>query len=118
MHAAARDAEEVTPVGLREAAVAFGDVGRDGKGRTVQLVDEKNRAWQAGKSFWRGITDLNSASLGIELVNPGHQFGYRAFAPAQIAALKNLLRDIIARNNLDAVDELHRGGELHAGTGI
>src|SRR5271154_3317959 len=53
-------------------------------GRIFNLVDEKNRAWHAGKSFWRGVTDINSTSIGIELVNPGHQFGYRAFPPAQI----------------------------------
>src|ERR1700733_422901 len=69
-------------------------------GRIFQLVDEKNRAWHAGKSFWRGITDLNSTSIGIELVNPGHQFGYRAFPAAQIAALKPLLRDIMWRHKM------------------
>lgn len=69
-------------------------------GRVFQLVDEKNRAWHAGKSFWRGITDLNSASIGIEIVNPGHQFGYRSFPKPQIAALSDLLRDVIERNSL------------------
>ena len=69
-------------------------------GRVFQLVDEKQRAWHAGKSFWRGITDINSASIGIELVNPGHQFGYRAFPPAQIDVLKKLLLDIIQRNKM------------------
>ena len=41
-------------------------------GELVQFVSTHNRAWHAGKSFWRGITDINSASIGIELVNPGH----------------------------------------------
>ena len=69
----------------------------DENGDVYRLVDEESRAWHAGKSFWRGVTDINSASIGIELVNPGHEFGYRAFPVAQIAALKILLRDIIAR---------------------
>ena len=66
------------------------------------LVDENNRAWHAGKSFWRGLTDINSASIGIELVNPGHHHGYRAFAPLQMTTLKKLLHDLIARHRLDA----------------
>lgn len=71
-------------------------------GRVFALVDEKHRAWHAGKSFWRGATDLNSASLGIELVNPGHQFGYRPFPPAQIAAASELMRDIIKRHGMNS----------------
>jgi N-acetylmuramoyl-L-alanine amidase len=69
-------------------------------GDITQLVDEKMRAWHAGRSFWRGISDVNSASIGIELVNPGHDFGYRAFPEAQIAALKELVAAIVARNNM------------------
>jgi N-acetylmuramoyl-L-alanine amidase len=69
-------------------------------GRIFKLVDESKRAWHAGKGSWRGVTDINSASIGIELVNPGHQFGYRPFPAAQIAALKVLLRDLIQRHNL------------------
>ena len=75
----------------------------DEDGTITPLVDEANRAWHAGQSFWRGITDLNSASIGIELVNPGHEFGYRPFPPPQIAALKKLLPKIIARHTLNAV---------------
>lgn len=70
-------------------------------GRIYALVDEASRAWHAGKSFWRGITDLNSASIGIELVNPGHEFGYRPFPQKQIDALVPLLKDIVARHNFD-----------------
>src|SRR3546814_16047158 len=50
-------------------------VAEDGNG--LRLVDEDRRAWHAGKSFWRGITDVKSARIGIEIVNPGHEFGYR-----------------------------------------
>jgi N-acetylmuramoyl-L-alanine amidase len=55
------------------------------------------RAWHAGRSFWRGITDVNSASVGIEIVNPGHEFGYRPFPDEQIAALIPLVHDIKER---------------------
>ena len=71
-------------------------------GQIIQLVDESKRAWHAGKSYWRGITDMNSASIGIELSNPGHPHDYQPFPVAQIHALKNLIRDIVQRNNLDA----------------
>ncbi len=71
-------------------------------GRMFQLVEEGNRAWHAGKSFWRGVTDINSASIGIELVNPGHQHGYRAYPAAQIETLKSLLKEIIGRHQMAA----------------
>jgi N-acetylmuramoyl-L-alanine amidase len=67
-------------------------------GRTVQLVDEAERAWHAGKSFWAGETDINSRSIGIEIANPGHQFGYREFPDAQIGAVIALCRDILDRH--------------------
>lgn len=70
-------------------------------GRIFKLVDEDKRAWHAGLSSWHCITDMNSASIGIELVNPGHQFGYRAFPDIQIASLKKLLQDIINRHSLN-----------------
>ncbi len=69
-------------------------------GNVWQLVDEADRAWHAGESMWRGIRDMNSASVGIELVNPGHQYGYRPFTDAQIIALKTLVREIIERHRL------------------
>src|SRR3984885_12029911 len=53
-------------------------------------VLESRRAWHAGVSFWAGRRNVNACSIGIELVNPGHEFGYRAFPEAQIAALKTL----------------------------
>jgi N-acetylmuramoyl-L-alanine amidase len=75
-------------------------------GRIFQLVEEDKRAWHAGKSFWRGVTDINSASVGIELVNPGHQFGYRAFPGTQIDALEKLAQEIIERHKMDAANAL------------
>ncbi len=72
----------------------------DESGRVFQLVDERHRAWHAGESYWQGIMDVNSASIGIELVNPGHEFGYRPFPVPQIAALKGLMHDILGRYNL------------------
>jgi N-acetylmuramoyl-L-alanine amidase len=60
-------------------------------GQIVQLVDEANRAWHAGKAWWRGVTDINSASIGIEIVNPGHEFGYRPFPDEQMAAVESLV---------------------------
>ncbi len=67
-------------------------------GRTVQLVDEGRRAWHAGKSWWAGETDINTRSVGIEIVNPGHEFGYRPFPDVQIEAVIALCREIIARH--------------------
>ena len=74
----------------------------DEDGTVYAHVPETRRAWHAGKSFWAGVTDVNARSIGIELVNPGHELGYRAFAPAQIAALKILCRDILARHPIPA----------------
>lgn len=72
----------------------------DEAGTVTQMVAEERRAWHAGKSYWRGITDVNSASIGIELVNPGHEFGYRPFPDAQIEALLPLLGDIVKRHDI------------------
>jgi N-acetylmuramoyl-L-alanine amidase len=69
-------------------------------GRIVQMVREADRAWHAGKSFWRGVTDINSQSIGIEIVNPGHQLGYRSFPRKQIAAVIALCQGIIARHGI------------------
>jgi len=66
-------------------------------GQVLRLVAEENRAWHAGKSHWRQIDDVNSASIGIEIVNPGHEFGYRPFPDAQIEALIPLMSDIQSR---------------------
>jgi N-acetylmuramoyl-L-alanine amidase len=72
----------------------------DEDGTVTALVPEELRAWHAGRSYWRGITDVNSASVGIELVNPGHEFGYRPFPDAQIEALLPLLAGIVKRHDI------------------
>ena len=66
-------------------------------GRIVQMVPERQRAWHAGKSSWQGATDINSLSIGVEIVNPGHVLGYRRFPPRQIAAVIGLCRGIVSR---------------------
>ncbi len=69
-------------------------------GRIVQMVREGDRAWHAGKSSWRGITDINSHSVGIEIVNPGHEFGYRSFPAKQIKAVTALCLTISGRHHI------------------
>jgi len=66
-------------------------------GRVFALVDEEKRAWHAGKSRWAGEEGLNACSIGIEIVNPGHEFGYRAFPEAQVEAVIALGRAILRR---------------------
>ena len=70
----------------------------DEDGRILRLVAEDKRAWHAGTSRWRGIEDVNSASIGIEIVNPGHEHGYRPFAEEQIDALIPLVAEIKERH--------------------
>lgn len=72
-------------------------------GRIHRLVPETRRAWHAGLAYWRGVRDVNSRSVGIELQNPGHEFGYRAFPPAQIGALIALSQEILARHPIRPV---------------
>lgn len=69
----------------------------DEDGTLYHLVDEARRAWHAGVSFWAGERDINAVSIGIELVNPGHEFGYRPFPEAQISTLIALLDDVRSR---------------------
>ncbi len=87
---------------LREVSAHY-LIGRDGN--IIQLVDERARAWHAGESKWGGETDINSASLGIELDNNGHE----PFAEAQIAALERLLADIVERYHLPSANVLGHG---------
>jgi len=69
-------------------------------GHVVQMVQESRRAWHAGQSFWAGETDLNSCSIGIEIVNPGHDYDYPDFPKRQIAAVTALCRGISTRNTI------------------
>ena len=66
-------------------------------GSILRLVDEARRAWHAGRGGWQGETDCNSASIGIEIVNPGHEFGYRDFPEVQVDAVISLVSDIRTR---------------------
>jgi N-acetylmuramoyl-L-alanine amidase len=70
-------------------------------GRIFRLVPEERRAWHAGVSFWKGETDVNNVSVGVEIVNPGHEFGYAPFPDAQIAAVIALVGDIRSRWMID-----------------
>ncbi|WP_288936261.1 N-acetylmuramoyl-L-alanine amidase [uncultured Sphingomonas sp.] len=67
-------------------------------GRIFRLVAEEKRAWHAGRSHWRGLTDVNSASIGIEIVNPGHEWGYRPFPDAQVEAVVRLVAEVKDRH--------------------
>jgi N-acetylmuramoyl-L-alanine amidase len=69
-------------------------------GRVFRLVGEENRTWHAGVSSWRGEGDINARSIGIEIVNPGHEWGYRDFPSAQIEAVIALLKDIMGRRRI------------------
>ena len=66
-------------------------------GRVFRLVPEERRAWHAGVSSWRGEREVNGASIGVEIVNPGHEHGYRPFPEAQVQAVIALLADIRGR---------------------
>lgn len=67
-------------------------------GQILQLVDERLRAHHAGESFWQGERDINSRSIGIEVVNPGHDWGYRPFPDVQVKAVIDLSKQIMARH--------------------
>lgn len=72
----------------------------DESGTVYRHVDETRRAWHAGVSYWAGERDINTRSIGIELVNPGHDLGYRDFPRAQMDALIELARGIVARHKI------------------
>ena len=69
-------------------------------GTVLEMVPEDKRAWHAGKSHWRKWNDINSASIGIEIVNPGHEFGYRPFPDAQIDAVVRLVHELKDRHQI------------------
>lgn len=70
----------------------------DETGHITQMVPEKARAWHAGKGRWRGFDDINSRSIGIEIHNPGHEWGYQPFPGEQVAAVAGLCREICSRH--------------------
>lgn len=67
-------------------------------GKVHALVDEAHCAWHAGISFWRGYRNVNEISIGVEIVNPGHEWGYRPYPQAQMEAVAELCRGIITRH--------------------
>ena len=67
------------------------------EGKITKMVDEKKIAWHAGKSKWKNFVNLNSQSIGIELVNKGHQFGYENFPKKQISKLVILCKFLIKK---------------------
>lgn len=74
----------------------------DEDGAVLRLVPEERLAWHAGVSYWRGHTELNARSIGIEIVNPGHEWGYRDFPVLQLAAVCDLCLDILSRHPVPA----------------
>ena len=64
------------------------------KGDIIEMVKEKNIAWHAGKSKWKKFINLNSSSIGIELVNKGHHFGYQKFSYKQISSLISVCKNL------------------------
>jgi N-acetylmuramoyl-L-alanine amidase len=86
----------------REGSGVSCHYGIDTDGRITQMVSEDLRAWHAGESMWDGETDINSASIGIEIHNPGHAFGYPEFPEVQMQAVERLSRDIVARHCIRA----------------
>jgi N-acetylmuramoyl-L-alanine amidase len=73
----------------------------DENGAVTQMVPEACRAWHAGASHWRGIADINSCSIGIEIQNPGHDGGYPDFPDVQMEAVEALCLDIVRRHGIE-----------------
>ncbi len=78
----------------------------DEDGTVYAHVPEDRRAWHAGVSSWRGAVDINSRSIGIEIVNPGHEFGYRPFPAAQMDAVEELCTAVLGRHGIRPEDVL------------
>jgi N-acetylmuramoyl-L-alanine amidase len=70
-------------------------------GQVVHMVREENRAHHAGRSYWRELTDVNSASIGIEIINPGHEWGYRPFPEEQMDAVTLLVTEIVRTYSIE-----------------
>jgi len=75
----------------------------DEDGTVHSLVPEEMRAWHAGVSYWGHETDINSHSIGIEIQNPGHEYGYRPFPKEQMDSVLKLCRDIMSRHEIKHV---------------
>jgi N-acetylmuramoyl-L-alanine amidase len=71
-------------------------------GTTWRLIEESRRAWHAGVSSWQSTRHVNAVSIGIELINPGHEWGYRAFPEAQMASLETLCGELLQRHPIPA----------------
>jgi N-acetylmuramoyl-L-alanine amidase len=93
-----RTAEEALQRMCDPAAEVSAHYAVDEDGTVWRLVDEGRRAWHAGRSSWDGVTDINGRSIGVEIVNPGHEWGYRPFPEMQMAALEELCRGVLARH--------------------
>lgn len=76
----------------------------DMDGTIYQHVDEESRAWHAGAGAWKHYKNINRRSIGIEIVNKGHEHGYHDFPIEQISAVKNLCHDIMARHDIEPED--------------
>ena len=76
------------------------------EGKIIRIVDEKNTAWHAGKSKWKNFINLNDRSIGVELVNKGHQFGYENFSKKQISKLILLCKFLIKKYKIKNSDIL------------
>jgi len=104
-------------------------------GTIWRLVSDERRAFHAGRSCWAGENDLNHVSIGIEIVNPGHEWGYRPFPEEQMTAVERLCHELISRYSIPphrivghsdvAPDRKSDPGELfdwpglaHAGIGL
>ena len=74
----------------------------DELGGVFSLVDEQMRAWHAGKAYWRGHSNINQRSIGIEIINPGHEFGYRPFPDVQMHSVIKLCQEILSRHDIPA----------------
>jgi N-acetylmuramoyl-L-alanine amidase len=74
----------------------------DEDGAVLRLVREERRAWHAGLSYWRGHSELNGRSIGIEIVNPGHEWGYRDFPVLQLAAVCDVCLAVLSSNPIPA----------------
>lgn len=75
----------------------------DEDGAIHDLVPEQYRAWHAGVSYWKGVTDINSYSIGVEIVNPGHEWGYRPFPAEQMESVLELAKRICNRHDIKYV---------------